>query len=238
MTAADAATPGYIPEPYNLQISSLIVLYRALYLQLDDEILADLQHISANFLREANSLIQESRQPSPFSPAPEEEYMPPEVFLETTEFAGHTQRLLRPKIGMELRHFRLVPREDAERSLMAQDPKISGMIAFVDLIQHPNTWWQVAHAQVSPPLRRQGMATMLYDRIAEVLNCEMRPSGWLSEDGYRFWRKRAPVSMEWYQQVGRLGSLWLNPKAVLNLHWAGRRELHRLMLAMDTGVPN
>jgi hypothetical protein len=241
MTEANAAAimRDYVPDPFNLQIGAMIVMHRARRLPHSAATVATLEDIAAGLMSEADSLIEESGEPSPFNPNSVEQLTPPEPFMETSEYIGHTQRLLKPTIGMEIRHFRLVPKEDTERSLTASDPNESGMDASVDLIQHHDTmWWQVLHAEVWWPIRRQGAATQMYDRIAEVLDCEMRTSGWLSDDAYRFWQKRGHFTMDWYRQPDHLGGLWINPKALLNLEWLARRRMERLLESVDASTPN
>jgi hypothetical protein len=45
---------------------------------------------------------------------------------------------------------------------------------------------------------------MLYDRIAVILGTPLRPSGWLSEDAYRFWRAGGEKFIDYYRQVEHL----------------------------------
>ena len=70
--------------------------------------------------------------------------------------------------------------------------------------------WRVLHAEVSQEHRRQGLATLLYDRIETFLGVKLHPSGWLSEDAYQFWQKRdakaravAPPAPGFAKPVGR-----------------------------------
>ena len=229
MTEAHAAADSIpTPDPFHLQITAMIVESRAHFLPHDAGTFARLEGIVASLLRNAASLIDETGAQSPFSPGADDEAMPPEVFLETPELIGLTQAVPRPSIGMAIRHFRLVRREEAEHSRIGPNTAMARALAVVDLIQHPNTWWQVLHAEVKAPLRRQGVATMLYDRIAEVLGCEMRPSGWLSDDGYQFWLKRGHFTMEWYRQPENLGGLWINPRSLAALIWLAEREMLEL----------
>ncbi len=227
MTEADAADRIPTPDPFHLQITAVIVESRADFLPHDAETYARLGGIVASLLRNAESLIAETGAQSPFHPAGDDVAGPPEVFLETPELIGLTQAVPRPSIGMAIQHFRLVRREEADRSRIGANTAMARALAVVDLIQHPNTWWQVLHAEVKAPLRRQGIATMLYDRIAEVLDREMRPSGWLSEEAYRFWLKRGHFTMEWYQQAEHLGGLWVNPRNLAALIWLAEREMLR-----------
>jgi hypothetical protein len=46
--------------------------------------------------------------------------------------------------------------------------------------------WEVLHAEIGADCRGQGIATMLYGQIAAFLDTKLWPSGWLSDDGYRF----------------------------------------------------
>ena len=58
---------------------------------------------------------------------------------------------------------------------------------------------------------------MLYDQIAALLDTKLRPSGWLSEDAYRFWQKRNPEAVQWHRQLDHLPGLWLSPKQLITL---------------------
>src|SRR5262245_37413137 len=97
-------------------------------------------------------------------------------------------------------------------------PRLSGSLAVVDLVQHPDARWQVLHAEVAQTHRRQGIATMLYDRIEAVLGTKLGPSGWLSEDAYLFWKARGCRFLEdGYRQVDHLPGLWLSFKAIMTM---------------------
>ena len=69
--------------------------------------------------------------------------------------------------------------------------------------------WEVLHAETREHRRRQGIGTMLYDRIAAFLDTKLWPSGWLSDDGYRFWQKRNGEAVQWHRQLDYLPGLWL-----------------------------
>ena len=78
--------------------------------------------------------------------------------------------------------------------------------------------WQVLHAEVSAGWRRQGLATMLYDSVEAILGTTLRPSGWLTEDAFQFWRARGCEFLVYYGQIEHLTpGLWISPKTLLNL---------------------
>jgi ribosomal protein S18 acetylase RimI-like enzyme len=98
---------------------------------------------------------------------------PSETFFESDEWVGLTQCVPSPSIGVEQRHFRLTPRADAANSRLHPSPKEAGAIAVIDLVKHPDSRWQVLHAEVSPTHRRQGIATLLYDKVEAILDTRL-----------------------------------------------------------------
>jgi hypothetical protein len=60
-------------------------------------------------------------------------------------------------------------------------------------------------------------ARMLYDRVQSALATRLYPSGWLSDDAYRFWQERGRHFLQWYRQLDHFKDMWLSPKALLTL---------------------
>ena len=204
-------------DPFEVQIASLVILHRRDFLGHDEAALAELAGLSKDCLDYGRQLEKLAEKPSPFAPNSKEEVTQAEVFLETEEFVGYTQSAPKPSIGTEIRHFRLTPRAEAERSQLGPTPEMARSLAVVSLIQHPRGAWEVLHAETRADRRRQGIATMLYDRIAAFLDTKLLPSGWLSEDAYRFWQKRNPEAVQWHRQLDHLPGLWLSPKQLITM---------------------
>jgi hypothetical protein len=90
-------------------------------------------------------------------------------------------------------------------------------LAVVSPIQHPRMAWEVRHGEIGADRRRQGIATMLCERTAAFLDTTLWPSGWLSEDGCRFWQSRNCEGVQWHRQLDHLPGLWLSPKQLVTL---------------------
>ncbi|MFY9640486.1 MAG: hypothetical protein WCD20_12780 [Rhodomicrobium sp.] len=215
----------YQPDPFEVQIAALVILYRSEFLGHDRSTFAELISLSKDCLDYGRRLEKLSGKPSPFDPHAKEEATPAVVFFESDEFVGHTQHVPKPSIGMEIRHFRLMPRAEAERSQLGPTPAAARSLAVVSLIQHPRMAWEVLHAETREHRRRQGIGTMLYDRIAAFLDTKLWPSGWLSDDGYRFWQKRNGEAVQWHRQLDYLPGLWLSPKQLLTLQAIAEAKL-------------
>ncbi len=205
------------PDPFEVQITSIMIFNRAELLKHDSGTYAKLLQLSKDYLDYGHRMEKLGGIPSPFEPDSKEEATPAEVVYESEEFVGHTQSVPKPTIGMEIRHFRLTPRAEANRSRLGPTPEMARSNAVVSLIQHPRLAWEVWHAETRADRRRQGIATELYGRIAEYLGTELRPSGWLSDDAYRFWQKRNSEAVQWHRQVDHLPGLWLSPKQIITL---------------------
>jgi hypothetical protein len=110
-----------------------------------------------------------------------------------------------------------MPRAEAAVSRLHPNPQEAGSLAVVEVIKHPDNRWQVLHVEVSNEHRRRGIATMLYDRVQFALRTTLYPSGWLSDDAYRFWHNRGCHFLQWYRQVDCFKGMWISPKALLTL---------------------
>jgi hypothetical protein len=143
---------------------------------------------------------------------------PSTLFMETESFVGFVESAPLPALGMELKRFRLAPRE-------AASPEEAPPAAMVELIGRPNGSWEILHAEVDPGRRRKGVAAGLYDRIEEVLATTLRPSGWLSEDAYAFWRSRNPEAVAGHRRMEPFLHLWISPGQLLNLMAIDRSKI-------------
>ena len=130
-------------------------------------------------------------------------------------------------------HFRLAHPIDVGR--FRPTPALANAIAVVELLQHPDMRWRVLHAEVNPEHHRQGLATLLYDRIETFLGVTLHPSSWLSEDGYQFWQKRDTKVVQWHRRHPDLPSLWVSPRTLLTLLAVSRAKLMR---DAEGGLPN
>ena len=208
---------SYHPDPFGIQIGALVVLHRAALLSQDAATHDALIEIANDYRWYGQLLEQQSGKNAPWDRNSKNAVTPPELFLETADLIGHTQSIPKPSLGMDYRHFRLTARAEAGNARFGPTPKMARSAAVVEVVQHPDERWQVLHAEVSPGWRRQGLATMLYDSIETILGTILRPSGWLTEDAYQFWRALGCEFLVYYRQVEHLPELWISPKTLLNL---------------------
>jgi ribosomal protein S18 acetylase RimI-like enzyme len=204
----------YQPDPFALQITSLVIHRRAEFLPHIGPAFAELVGLAADFDRYGNLLAQLRGVPTPFDPKAKEVPTSVEVFLKTDEFVGYTQRVPRPSVGMDIRHFRLAARSEAAKSRLGPTPKMAGALAVMDLIQHPGLQWEVMHAEVAQQYRRRGFATMLYDHIEEILGTTLRASGWLSFDRLPLLAETRSISRSVASRVGASTGPLGEPQAI------------------------
>jgi hypothetical protein len=216
---------SYHPDPFEIQIGALVVLHRAALLSQNATAHDALIEIANDYRWYGQLLEQQSGTKAPWDRNSKNDVAPPELFLDTADLIGHTQSIPRPSLGMDYRHFRLTPRAEAKNARFGPTPKMARSAAVVEVVQHPDKRWQVLHAEVSAGRRRQGLATMLYDSIETILGTILRPSGWLTEDAYQFWRVRGCEFLVYYRQVERLPRLWISPKTLLNLRAIAETKL-------------
>ena len=69
------------------------------------------------------------------------------------------------------------PRRCRQGSLSSHTSHGSRRLPAVELVQRPDKRWQVLHAEVKQARRRQGIATMLYDRIETLLDTQAQALG-------------------------------------------------------------
>jgi hypothetical protein len=203
---------------FDIQIGSMVILHRAGLLRHDRFTHNELIQACNDYLWYGQHLEKLSGKTPPWDPNSENEVTAPAVFFENADMVGLAQAIPNPSLGMDHRHFRLCHRADADKSKFGPSPRLSGALAVVDLVKHPDGRWQVLHAEVAETHRRQGMATMLYDRIEAILGTKLGPSGWLSEDAYHFWGARGCWFLkDGYRQVEHLPGMWLSAKALMLL---------------------
>lgn len=209
---------GLLPNPFDIQIGAMVILHRAGLLRHDRLTHDELIQVSNDYLWYGQFLETMTGAEPPWDVNSENKVSDPEVFVETADLIGLTQANLSPSLGMEHRHFRLCRRADAQNSQFHPVPRLAGALAVVDLVQHPDGRWQVLHAEVAEAHRRQRLATSLYDWIEACLDTKLSPSGWLSEDAYRFWEARGCDFLKSaYRQVDHLPGMWLGAKSLLLL---------------------
>jgi hypothetical protein len=226
MTQKSASQTLDLDAAFDIQIGAMVILHRAALLRHDRFAHNELIQACNDYLWYGKHLEKLSGKTPPWDPNSENEATAPEVFFETAELIGLAQAIPNPSLGVNHRHFRLCHRDDADTSKFGPTPRLSGSLAVVDLVKHPDGRWQVLHAEVAEAHRRQGIATTFYDRIEAILGTRLGPSGWLSEDAYRFWEARGCRFLKYgYRQVEHLPGLWLSAKALITL-----REIAELKL--------
>src|SRR5262245_31715869 len=139
---------GITADPFEIQIGSMVILHRAGLLPHDRFAHDELIQACNDYLWYGQLLEKLSGKAAPWDPNSENEVTPSEVFYETVELVGLTQAIPRPSLGMDDRHFRVCSRSEAEKSKFGPTPRLSGALAVVDLVQHPDRRWQVLDAEV------------------------------------------------------------------------------------------
>jgi len=242
-----------LPDPFDLQINALILVHRATLLGHDKVMLDLLLRLAEDFLSEGLYLAELSGKVPPcdragapldfwqlvldtWDPSIRSAVGPPETFFETDEWLGHVQSTPKPLLGKTRHHFRLASHADAPRGRPRPTPAAAQAAAVVELVQHADESWQIVHAEVGEEHRRRGIATMLYDGIADYLSVRLGPSNWLTEDAYRLWERRQPDLVQAYRQHDQLPGLWLSPQAHHGLLAVATGKL--LRSANENGRPN
>ena len=229
--------PGrdYQPDPFELQIGSMVVFYRAALLPHDRATHDALIQVANDYLWYGQYLEKLTGAAPPWDVIASNDVTPPLQFLETEDWVAYTQLIAKPSLGGVHRHFRVLFHGDVDKGRVRRTPVMARADAAVELVQRPDKRWQVLHAEVKQARQRQGIATLLYDRIETLLDTKLRPSGWLSDDAYQFWQRRNPEFVQGHSKHPHLPSLWVSPKQLLNLLAVTRAKL---MLAAEGGLPN
>ena len=215
------------PDPFALLITSYVILRRAEFLLQPAGTRGLLTEAASDYAFHARQLIDASGAVSPFAADPDETPEPAEILLETGTQLLLGQRILKPDVGMEIRIFCLKARDEASLR-MGYEAGIEGTLAVMGLIQHPDGRWQVLHVEVDPSLKRQAIATQLYDCVERLLDCKLTPSGWLSDDAYRFWQNRGHWVIGGYRQVDYFHDMWMSPKVLVTLSAIERVKMDAL----------
>ena len=210
-------THDFAADPYEIEIGGYVIVHRAALLPQEDADRQALIDASNDYFWYAHLLERLNGRTPPWDRNSRHEATAAEVFYENAEWEGLTQSVPKPRIGMEQRHFRLMPAAEAAGSRLHPNPKEAGSIAVVEVIKHPDNRWQVLHVEVSEEHRRRGIASMLYDRVQSTLATRLYPSGWLSDDAYHFWQNRGCHFLRSYRQVDCFKGMWISPKALLTL---------------------
>jgi hypothetical protein len=235
MTTRPAHVANYTPDPFALQISALIMARRAQCLDLPRPIVDKLMTYAGRVMQVAEYLEKIAGQPTPFDPSAAEIPTDPTVAFESGAWVCLTQRVIRPSIGLEIRHYRLVDRASADQSRLAGRSTLARAAAVLDLIQHTDGRWEVYHIDVGQRHSRQGLATLLYNKFQATESVELRPSGWLSDEARSFWAARNPDAVRFHVREDTFPGLWISPKQLLNL-----MSVCETLLMMDDqdGKPN
>jgi hypothetical protein len=83
--------------------------------------------------------------------------------------------------------------------------------AEIELSQRADGRWEVGWMDVAAALRGGRLMNHLHDAIEREYGIRMQPSGWLLGGGYRFWKKRDPELVKYYQEVKQS---WRSPRAI------------------------
>lgn len=221
------------PDPFGMQIACEVIRRRGADQPIS--VKRRLAEAASDYAFHARQLIEARGLVSPFAADPDETGLPAEILLETEPHLLLGQRILKPQVGMEIRVFCLRPRNAPQPPAMDMDDGawLEGAQAFMELVQHPDGRWQVLYSAVDPAVRRQGIATRLYDCVEQVIGRELAPSGWLSDDAYRFWQNRGHWTLDAYRQIDHFNDLWLSFKAIVMLSAIARVSMESLKWKMN-----
>jgi hypothetical protein len=86
------------------------------------------------------------------------------------------------------------------------------------VLQHGDGAWEIEHVEVDPVTRGKGVGRAFYAAIESDLGVRLSPSGFLSPQGYAFWKKRSPASVKWHVQsptfVAEDGAYYFSPRKI------------------------
>lgn len=221
------------PDPFAMQIACKVIQRRAQLLAQPIRVRRRLAEAARDYAFHARQSIEARGLTSPFAAEPDETATPAEILIETEPHLLLGQRILKPEVGMEVRIFCLRPRSAPPPAATDSDAWLDGAQAFMELVQHPDGRWQVLHVAVDPAVRRHGVATRLYDCVEQVIDGKLTPSGWLSDDAYRFWLNRLHWTRDAYRQIDGFNTLWLSAKALLLLSAIERVKLDEIKKKMN-----
>lgn len=97
-----------------------------------------------------------------------------------------------------------------------------------ELTQHEDGAWEFGWSFLVPELRKKGIGTKVYAALEKDLSIRMSPSGTLTEDGYAFWKKRSPASVQWHVQTPLWPGMYSSPRNISEEFERIGRELDRL----------
>lgn len=213
----------YRPDACSLRISAAVLHRRAELTGLDPEVARDLIEYASDFWALAASI--DGRRPElAFGALPDD--APAEVFTGQDGLKCVAAGGCVPSIGAGTQTFSVASVERPETP-----------VASASLIRHPGGMWEVFHVEVAPSNRRGGLASLLYDRIETFLDVRLRPSGWLSEDAYAFWRRRDALAVAGHRRIEPFLNFWISPKQLLNLMIIDVAKIEALVAGAGVETP-
>lgn len=110
--------------------------------------------------------------------------------------------------------------------------------AYADLNQHPDGSWEIGYVQANPNMQKRGYARKLYAAIEADLGIRIAPSGQLSSQGYAFWQKRSPASVQWHRQLHEGAEVeWVSPRYLKQRIRMLDQEIRALQTIQDRTGP-
>lgn len=88
------------------------------------------------------------------------------------------------------RVYRVYPEGVKVNRIKAPGKSLGKALGRVKISQHPDGRWEVGDVEIGKGIRRQKVASRLYDQIEADLGIKLQPSGWLLNDGLAFWNYR------------------------------------------------
>ena len=187
--------PGrdYQPDPFELQIGSMVVFHRATLLHHDRATHDALIQVANDYLWYGQYLEKLTGATPPWDASATNDVTPPLLFLETEDWIAYTQSIPKPSLWWGPSSLPpLMCTADVDKGRLSSNASDGSRAG------RGRTGPTSRQALASPPCgsqrgrRRQGIATLLYDRIETLLDTKLKPSGWLSDDAYQFWQRRNP----------------------------------------------
>jgi hypothetical protein len=90
-------------------------------------------------------------------------------------------------------------------------------VGYARLASKPNGGWEVSHVSIAEKYRGNSYAQRAYKLIEQDLGISMRPSGVLTDDGYRMWQKKNADGLQHYRRLDYPGEgmRWISPQRMM-----------------------
>lgn len=143
--------------------------------------------------------------------------------------AGYVQSLGSNLVGRDQRIYYAYPEGTQILPFESLKKKRAISIAQLHATEHTDGRWEIMKVEVKPEHQGKKVATRLYNAVEAHIGSEFTPSGWLTNDGYAFWKARDPDKVKWHQQwVDDQGAFMISPKALWEMKIGNERQIEIL----------